>query len=137
MYHTTDAYCSYITWAKPHLLLFVDDYRVFTLDPTTRKLRDVASLSEFLASRKTAWVAGHGPGDPEVDPVSTTVYVLSIHDGSCRVVPGRSEDIQGFTSDNKNVIVLRGYQKGQPQYSQFAISSLPSDCPLEVLPPKK
>ena len=115
-------------WAKPHLLIIGDNVStVLSVDPSAGKSRVVAGLSDFLVSPNGQWVAGEGPGDPQVTHQADTVYVAAIRaPGRCLVVPGLA-DVWGFTADSKNVIVTR-YANGN-QLRQYAISSLPSGCP--------
>lgn len=140
-YHSTDSCCTYITWAKPHTLLFDDDYRLMTLDPATRKLTLLAGFSDFVVSRDGRWVAGfalHPPEDAE------TVGVLSLADRTCLVVPHTShqtDETAGFTRDNQGVIVERSSfspnegATGSRHLVQFALSSLHTTCPSWMLTP--
>ena len=131
MYHSNNACCSDIAWARPHLLLFLDYPLVESLDPTTRTVTMLGSLSDIVASSTGQWVAGTGSAGPE-DPIATTVYVLGVGSKKCLVVPGTSLDAAGFTRDGKAVIVQRGHS-GKPQLRQFALSSLQPDCPRDVV----
>jgi len=130
MYRSGNACCSYIGWAKPHLLVFIDYPQVLSLDPTTRRVTSFGALGDLVVSPDGNWVAGYGPGGPG-DPTATTVYVLAVHSQSrkeeCLVVPGSWGDAKGFTPDSKAVIVNR-YQHGQ-QLRQFSLSSLHARCP--------
>lgn len=123
------------TWAQPHLLLLGGDTEVFSVDPSTRKPRLLASLNDFLVSPNGEWIAGLGAGEAP-DPQALTVYVLSVHGRKCLVVPGQSSDIAGFTPDSRSVIVDRIYSHGKIPLRQFTISSLRAGCPDGVLPPK-
>jgi hypothetical protein len=131
MYHSNNACCSDIAWARPHLLLFLDYPLVESLDPTTRTVTQLGSLSGMVASPTGQWVAGTGSAGPD-DPIATTVYVLGVGAKKCLVVPGTSLDAAGFTRDGKAVIVHRGHP-GKPQLRQFALSSLHTDCPRDVV----
>jgi hypothetical protein len=81
MYRSGNACCSYIAWAKPHLLVFIDYPQVMSLDPPTRKVTSFGSLGDLVMSPNGDWVAGYGPGGPG-DPTATTVYVLAVHSQS-------------------------------------------------------
>lgn len=132
MYHSNNACCSDIAWARPHLLLFLDYPLVESLDPTTRTVTLLGSLSDAVVSRDGRWVAGTGSAGP-ADPIATTVYVLAVGAKKCLVVPGRSTDAAGFTRDGKTIIVRRGLSAGKPKLRQLALSSLHADCPREVV----
>jgi hypothetical protein len=129
-YQSKDSCCTYITWAKPHTLLFDDDYRLMRLDPITRKHTMIASWSNFVVSPNGRWIAGWASGPPEE---AETVGVLSVAGTTCLVVPHnphQSDEAAGFTQDSKNVIVARSPfvpnngTTGSPQLVQYAISSL-------------
>jgi hypothetical protein len=130
MYRSGNACCSYVGWARPHLLVFVDYPQVMSLDPTTRKVTNFGSLGDLVVSPNGEWVAGYGPGGP-ADPTATTVYVLAVHSQSrkeqCLVVPGSWGDAKGFTPDSKAVIVSGVHHV--EQLRQFTISSLHAKCP--------
>lgn len=141
VYRSSDACCSYITWAKPHLLLFVDDYRVMLLNPATRRLSLIAGFSNFLISPDRQWLAGFAAGPPEE---AETVGVLSLRNHTCVVIPRGShqtDEIAGFTRDSKSVIVNRtGFDPnngpvGRPRLVAFALSSLRTPCPHSMLTP--
>jgi hypothetical protein len=130
MYRSGNACCSYVGWARPHLLVFIDYPEVMSLDPTTRKLTNFGSLGDLVVSPNGDWVAGDGPGGPG-DPTATTVYVLAVHSQSrkeqCLVVPGSWGDAKGFTADSKAVIVSSVHHV--EQLRQFTLSSLHAGCP--------
>lgn len=140
MYHSADACCTNLTWARPHLLLFDDDYRVFTLDPTTRAVRAIAGFSEFLVSPDGRWMAGFAGQPPELPE---TVGVVSLRKPGCLVVPHgtqETDEIAGFTRDSKSVIVGRTdlESSGRPsRLVQFALSALHTACPPSMLAPSK
>jgi hypothetical protein len=131
MYHSRNACCSDIAWAKPHLLLFLDYPLVESLDPTTRTVTQLGSLSGIVPSPTGGWVAGTGSAGPE-SPIATTVYVLGVDAHRCLVVPGSAFAVAGFTRDGKAVIVEQGHPPGKPQLRQFSLSSLHADCPRDV-----
>jgi hypothetical protein len=130
MYRSGNACCSYVGWARPHLLVFIDYPQVMSLDPTTRKLTNFGSLGDLVVSPNGDWVAGYGPGRPG-DPTATTVYVLAVHSQSrkeqCLVVPGSWGDAKGFTADSKAVIVSGVHHV--EQLRQFSLASLHAGCP--------
>lgn len=130
MYRSGNACCSYVGWARPHLLVFVDYPQVMSLDPATRRATNFGSLGDLVVSPNGEWVAGYGPGGPG-DPTATTVHVLAVHSQSrkeqCLVVPGSWGDAKGFTPDSKAVIVSGVHHVGQLR--QFTISSLHAKCP--------
>jgi hypothetical protein len=130
MYRSGNACCSYVGWARPHVLVFIDYPLVMSLDPTTRKVTNFGSLGDLVVSPNGDWVAGYGPGGPG-DPTATTVYVLAVHSQSrneqCLVVPGSWGDAKGFTADSKVVIVSAVHRV--QQLRQFNLSSLHGGCP--------
>jgi hypothetical protein len=131
MYHSNNACCSDLAWTRPHLLLFLDYPLVESLDPTTRIVTQLGSLSGIVVSRTGRWIAGTGSAGPE-DPIATTVYVLAVGARKCLVVPGTSYDAAGFTRDGNAVIVQRSPSPNKPQLRQFSLSSLHTDCPRDV-----
>lgn len=130
MYHSNNACCTFLTWAKPHLLLFLDYPLVETLDPVTRTVTLLGDLNGFDVSPDGHWVADAGAAGPN-DPVAHTVYVLGVGARKCLVVPGTSVTAAGFTPDSRAVIVQRQYDpdSGEFKLRQFDLSSLDDDCP--------
>jgi hypothetical protein len=130
MYRSGNACCSYLGWARPHLLVFIDYPQVMSLDPRRRKVTNFGSLGDLVVSPNGDWVAGYGPGGPG-DPTATTVYVLAVHSQSrkeqCLVVPGSWGNAKGFTPDSKAVIVSGVHHV--EQLRQFTLSSLHAGCP--------
>lgn len=107
VFETTAAPCSYLTWVKPHLLLFDDDYRVMTLHPSSRQVTSIGRFSDFLVSPDQRWIAGYAASSPEQ---AETVDLLSLNGRTCLVVPHTShqtDEVAGFTRDSEGVIVLR------------------------------
>ena len=131
MYHSSNACCSDIAWTRPHLLLFLDYPLVESLDPTTRTVTQLGSLSGIVVSRTGRWVAGTGSAGPE-DPIATTVYVLGVDARRCLVVPGSAFAVAGFTREGNAIIVEQSRPPGTPRLRQFALSSLHADCPRDV-----
>jgi hypothetical protein len=123
-----DGFLSDITWAKPHLLLFINDFQVMSLDPARRKVRHLAQLDGFVLAPNGRWFAGLGAGGPG-NPVASHVYVLSANERNCLVVPGEAVSVRGFTRDNKSVIVLRALKYPKTRLSRFALASLRAGCP--------
>jgi hypothetical protein len=132
MYHSSNACCSDIAWARPHLLVFLDYPLVESLDPTTRTVTLLGSLSGLVLSPAGRWVAGTGSAGPE-DPIATTVYVLGVGTRRCLVVPGKASAVAGFTRDGKAVVVDQSSHPGKPRLRQFSLSSLRADCPRDVV----
>lgn len=129
-YRSHDACCAEITWAKPHTLLFDDDYRLFHLDPATRRHMKVAGWSTFVVSPDGRWIAGYDQGPPEE---AETVGVIPISGARCGTVPHtahQSDEVVGFTADSKNVIVARSDfvpnngPTGSSSLIQYAINGL-------------
>lgn len=119
--YTSPGCClQWMTWAKPHLLLFIDDFQVMSLNPAAHETRHLAQLDDLAVSPDGRWFAGRGAGT-----LGSNVYVLSADARTCLVVPGGNVSVQGFTRDSKAIIVLR-YPKTLVQYT---ISSLDTGCP--------
>lgn len=139
VYQSNDACCTNITWAKPHTLLFDDDYRVFRLDPVTRKHRMIASWSDFVVSPDGHWITGGAYVGGSAAPPET-VGVLPMDGKTCLAVPHsshESDEPAGFTHDGKSVVVTRrpfepnnGITSSSLKLVSYAISSLPAskDC---------
>jgi hypothetical protein len=123
MYSELGCCWTHITWAKPHLLLFIDDFQVMSLDPTTRKVHWLAQLNDLAVSPDGGWFAGKGAS------LSPYAYVLSTGGRTCLVVPGRSVGVQGFTRDSKGVIILRAYKYTKTRLVQYSFSTLRAGCP--------
>jgi len=107
MYRSNDSCCDQITWIAPHLLIFIDDYNVKTLDPTTRTVHRIAGFSNFVLSPNRRLIAGwadSGGHAPE------TVDVAPVAGGKCLAVPRRpDQDDSGavFTRNGRELIVER------------------------------
>lgn len=135
MYHSTNACCTDVTWAKPHTLLFDDDYQLIRLEPLTRTHTTIASWSDFVVSPDGRWIAGYSYVGGSAAP-ALTVRVLSVDGKTCLAVPHGSHESDspaGFTRDGKRVIVGRepydpgnGVTGGPSQLVSYAISSLPA-----------
>jgi hypothetical protein len=140
MYQSNDDCCSNVMWAKPHTLLFDDDYRLFRLDPVTRKHTLIAGWSDFFVSPDGRWIAGWAYSGEDSAAPPETVGVLSIDGKTCLAVPHRSHEndvAAGFTRDGKSVVVKRqpydpgnGITSSDYKLVAYAISSLPTskDC---------
>jgi hypothetical protein len=117
MYRSNDSCCDEITWIEPHLLIFVDDYNVKTLEPTTRRLTRIAGFSDFTVSHDGRWVAGYADSGGHA---AETVEVVPITGGKCRAVPHRPDQDDSsptFSRDDNAVIVTRrafDLKRGQP-----------------------
>jgi hypothetical protein len=114
---------SYVTWARPHLLLFDNDTLATSLDPASRKVRTFAQLADLAVSPDGRWLAGNGAS---LDPAA---YVLSTDGRSCLLVPGHAFSVRGFAPDSKAVIILRAAKYPKKRLIQYAISSLHAGCP--------
>jgi hypothetical protein len=123
-----DGFLSYITWAKPHLLFFIDDFQVMSLDPTRRKVRHLAQLDDLVVSPNGRWFAGSGAGG-HGNPVASQIYVLSANARQCLVVPGQAVSVRGFTRNSKAVIVLRALRYPETRLVRFGLASLRAGCP--------
>jgi hypothetical protein len=117
MYRSNDSCCDDITWIEPHLLIFVDDYNVKTLEPTSRRLTRIAGFSDFTVSHDGRWVAGYADSGGHA---AETVEVVPITGGKCRAVPHRPDQDDSsptFSRDDNAVIVTRrafDLKRGQP-----------------------
>src|SRR5215471_5287052 len=141
MFGSHDAGCTYLTWAKPDRLLFVNNSTFHTLNPATRKVIEPAVFSEFAVSPNRRWAAGDAVGGPQEGQI--TVYALTPTNSRCVIVPlgaHRTDEVVGFTRDSKSLIVNTGpwdATESQPPGSgvdrQFLLSSLHTDCAGEQL----
>ena len=131
MYRSNDSCCDQITWVRPHLLIFVDDYNVKTLDPTTRRLVRIAGFSNFTISHDGRLVAGYASTGGHA---AETVEVVPITGGRCRAVPHRpdqDDSSPGFARSDKALIVVRqhfdlqlGYTVGQSRLVTVPLTAL-------------
>jgi hypothetical protein len=107
MYRSNDGCCTFITWLKPHVLVFVDDYRTFTLDPATKTVTRLGGFSNYVVSPNGRWLAGWNDSPHGGERVG----VVSIDGRTCLEVPRprRSDDDEaaGFTKDSRSVRVYR------------------------------
>lgn len=117
MYRSNDSCCDEITWVSPHLLVFVDDYNVKTLDPASRRVTRISGFSNFVVSPDGRWVAGWASCGGHC---AESVDVVSIAGGGCRAVPRRSDQDDSypfFSRNSKKVTVLRqrfDLKRGEP-----------------------
>jgi hypothetical protein len=136
-YTSRDSCCDDVAWVRPHLLVFADDYRVFTLDPVTRKVTFLAGFSDFYASRDGRWLAGYAYASPE-DP--QPAGLVSLVTGKCVVIPGKNDYVGsnfGFAgvtpstgfSPAGDAVVVATPPTGTVQYP---ISSLHRPCPASM-----
>jgi hypothetical protein len=131
MYRSNDSCCDGITWVKPHLLIFVDDYNVKTLDPTNRRVLRIAGFSDFTISHDGRLVAGYADSGGHA---AETVDVVPITGGHCRTVPrlpDQDDSSPIFSRDDKAVTVVRqhfdlklGYAVGQPRRVTVPLTAL-------------
>jgi hypothetical protein len=107
MYRSNDSCCQEITWVSPHLLVFVDDYNVKTLDPSTRRVARISGFSDFVVSPNGRWVAGWASCGGHC---AETVEVVPIGGGPCRAFPHRPDQDDSypfFSPDSRKLTVLR------------------------------
>jgi hypothetical protein len=131
MYRSNDSCCDDVTWVKPHLLIFVDDYKVKTLDPKTRHVVRIAGFSQIAVSHGGNLVAGFADSGGHA---AETVAVVPIAGGHCRVVPHqRDQDDSSptFSRDDKALIFRRqrfdlklGYAVGRPRQVRVPLTAL-------------
>jgi hypothetical protein len=129
-YSSHDDCCSDIAWARPHLLVFDDDYKAFTLDLAKGRASFVAGFSDIYASPDGTWIAGDRFAPPgEHQPAG----VIELATGKCYAVPGEDDEIgsewhtpfrTGFTRDDTTVV----FEAGARGPIRFRISSLRSPC---------
>jgi tricorn protease-like protein len=133
MYRSNDSCCDDVTWVKPHLLVFVDDYKVKTLDPRTRHVVRIAGFSQIAVSHDGRLVAGFASsGGHEAE----TVAVVPIAGGRCRVVarrPDQDDFSPTFSRDDKALVFLRqrfdlklGYTVGPARQVTVPLTALKS-----------
>jgi hypothetical protein len=106
MYRSNDGCCTFVEWLRPHLLVFVDDYRTFTLDPATKKVTQLAGFSNYVVSPNGRWIAGWNDSPHGGERVG----VVSVDGRTCLQVPVRQPDddeAAGFTKDGGAVRVYR------------------------------
>lgn len=122
MYRSNDSCCAQITWLRPHLVIFVDDYRTLTLDPTTRNATQIAGFSNFVVSRDGRWVAGWADSGGHR---AESVEVVPTRGGQCRQVPRRptqDDNAVRFSPDNRSVTIRRRFfdvKIGEPSQNGF------------------
>lgn len=113
MYRSNDACCDQITWVAPHTLVFVDDYRVKTLDPSTRRVEQIAGFSDFVVSANGAWVAGYADTGGHA---AESVYVVPLAGGECLRIPKKPDQDDAdpaFSAESKVVYVERRHFSSQ------------------------
>ena len=85
LYSSNDACCGPIKWASPGRIVFVDDYRLMSVDTKTRRVTRLSDTgSDFAVSkdgRQVAFWAQGGPREP------TTVKLVPATGGIVRPVP--------------------------------------------------
>lgn len=109
MYRSRDACCINVTWARPHTLLFIDDYQLIRLNPDTRRHSEITGdSSNFVVSRDGRWLAEWNAGSSES---RSSVSVHSVDGNTCLRIPhlaDETDDGVGFTRDSKSVVIGRG-----------------------------
>ncbi len=117
MYSSNDACCSAITWARSHLLIFVDDYQTKTLDPATKRVATIARFSNFVLSADGRWVAGWANCG---DHCAEAVDVVPIAGGRCEQIPRKPDQDDNavrFSHDNRSLTIRRRFfdvKNGEP-----------------------
>jgi hypothetical protein len=131
MYRSNDSCCDDVTWVKPHLLIFVDDYKVKTLDPNARRAVRIAGFSQFALSHDGRLVAGYAESGGHA---AETVEVVPIAGGRCRAVARRldqDDSSPSFSRDDHALTFLRqrfdrklGYAVGKPRRVTVPLTAL-------------
>ena len=131
MYRSNDSCCDQITWVAPHTLIFVDDYRVKTLDPDRRRVTRIAGFSNFVLSPDRRWVAGYADTGGHS---AESVDVVPLAGGACLAVPKRpDQDVAypRFSSDSRFVSVAErhfssklGYDVGPTRMIRYRLAAL-------------
>jgi len=117
MYSSNDSCCAEITWVRPHLLIFIDDYRTKTLDPVTKQVVTIAGFSNFVLSADGRLVAGWADCGGHC---AEAVDVVPITGGRCRQVPHKpDQDDQAvrFSRDDRSLTIQRRFfdvKNGEP-----------------------
>jgi hypothetical protein len=138
MYHSNDGCCQGIRWLRPHLLIFVDDYRTFTLDPATKKVTRIAGFSNFVVSRDGRLVAGWADCGGHC---AETVGVVAIDGRHCRRVPRRPDQDDNalrFSADGRSLTILRRFfdvKQGEPTRNALPTPWHQVTVPLAALKP--
>jgi hypothetical protein len=138
MYRSNDGCCTEIAWLRPHLLIFVDDYRTFTLDPATRTMRRIASFSNYVVSPDGRRVAGWADCGGHC---AEAVAVVPIGGGPCRAVPHRPDQDDNalrFSTDGRVLTILRRYfdvKNGEPTRNGLPTRFRTVAVPLTALRP--
>lgn len=131
MYRSNDSCCDQITWVAPHTLVFVDDYRVKTLDPDRHRVKQIAGFSSFVVSPNGRWVAGYADTGGHA---AESVDVVPLTGGSCLAVPKRADQddaYPSFSSNSRFVYTERrhfdtklGYDVGPTRRLRFELTAL-------------
>jgi hypothetical protein len=137
MYGSHGAGCQHLTWAKPHLLLFENNFDLYALNPVTRRVTNPALMGEYVVSPNARWIAGdNANGGPEAP--QNPVYALTVNNSECLIVPlapHQTDAVAGFTPDSKSLIVstapwngTSNPPPGPTRLRQFRLSSLHTKC---------
>jgi Tol biopolymer transport system component len=105
VYWSNDSCCSGpMQWVSPHRIVFVDDYRTKTLDPSTGRVRTFAELSDVAVSPNGKLVAGwdeSGGHDPE------QIDLVAISGRKVRTIPKPAnvdETHPSFSPDGRRIV---------------------------------
>jgi hypothetical protein len=138
MYSSNDGCCAQITWLRPHLLIFVDDYHTKTLAPATRRVATIAHFSNFVVSPDGRWVAGWADCGTHCQE---SVDVVRITGGQCRTVPRRpaqDDNALRFSRDGRTLTIRRRFfdvRNGAPMQDGFPSRWHVVTVPLATLRP--
>ena len=128
MYSSNDACCAQITWVRPHLLIFIDDYQTKTLDPVTKRVVTIAGFSNFVLSVDGRWVAGWADCGGHC---AEAVDVVPITGGRCEQVPRRpnqDDNAVRFSRDGRSLTIQRrvfDVKNGAPLQSHWRVITIP------------
>jgi hypothetical protein len=138
MYRSNDGCCTEISWLRPHLVVFVDDYKTFTLDPATKQVTRIAGFSNYVVSPDGLWVAGWADCGGHC---AETVAVVAITGGRCRAVPRRADQDDNavrFSRTDRYLLIQRRYfdvKAGEPVRNGFPTRFHTVRVPLTRLRP--
>jgi hypothetical protein len=138
MYSSNDGCCAQITWLRPHLLIFVDDYKTRTLDPVTKHVVMISNFSNFVVSPDGRWVAGWADCGGHC---AERVDVVPIGGGRCRQVPHRpdqDDNARRFSPDDRSLTILRRFfdvKNGEPIRNGLATRWHAVTIPVGTLQP--
>jgi hypothetical protein len=102
-YQSHDGGCDPPIWLRPHLLVFRHDENhpaaadLLSLDPATRKVTLLARFTGYVVSPDERWIAGEA--DAREDGTARLVAVMSLTNGTCRVVTRATSPGQDVSVD--------------------------------------